>query len=58
MSELELCPTCKKGKFRATEEDGIGDKSDPKFRELSSTRELVCDYCGQKRSNIGLNEYI
>ncbi len=31
MSELELCPTCKKGKFRATEEG-------------SSTRELICDY--------------
>jgi len=45
MSELELCPTCKKGKFIATE-------------EYSSTRELVCDYCGQKRSNAGLNEYV
>ena len=44
MSELELCPTCKKGKFRATEVD--------------STRELVCDYCGQKHSNAGINEYI
>jgi hypothetical protein len=45
MSELELCPTCKKGMFRATEEH-------------SSNRELVCDYCGQKRSNAGLNEYV
>jgi hypothetical protein len=45
MFELELCPTCKKGKFRATEE-GI------------STRGLVSDYCGQKRSNAGLNEYV
>jgi hypothetical protein len=45
MSELELCPTCKKGKFRTTE-------------EISNTRELICDYCGQKRSNAGLNEYI
>jgi DNA-directed RNA polymerase subunit RPC12/RpoP len=45
MSELELCPTCKKGKFRATE-------------EVSSTRELVCDYCGQKCSNAGVNEYL
>ena len=44
MSELELCPICKKGKFRATEE--------------SNTRELVCDYCGEKRSDEGLNEYI
>ena len=44
MSELELCPTCKKGKFRATEE--------------SNTRELVCDYCGQKCSEEGLNEYV
>ena len=24
----------------------------------SSVRELVCDYCGQKRSNAGVNEYI
>jgi hypothetical protein len=43
MSELELCPTCKKGKFRTTEDN---------------TRELVCDYCGQKRSNAGVNEFI
>jgi hypothetical protein len=45
MSELELCLTCKKEKFRATE-------------ECNSTRELVCDYCGQKRSNANLNEYV
>ena len=45
MSELELCPTCKKGKLRTTE-------------EAISTRELVCDYCGQKRSNAGLNVYV
>jgi uncharacterized Zn finger protein (UPF0148 family) len=45
MSELELCPTCKKGKFRAAE-------------EVNSTGELVCDYCGQKRSDVGLNEYV
>jgi predicted MarR family transcription regulator len=45
MSELELCPTCKKGKFRATE-------------EVTSVGELVCDYCGQIRSEAGLNEYI
>ena len=44
MSELELCPTCKKGKFRATEE--------------GKSRELVCDYCGQKCADEGLNEYI
>jgi hypothetical protein len=45
MSELELCPTCKKGKFRATEE-GI------------RTRELVYDYCGQKRSmQVLMNRY-
>ena len=44
MSELELCPTCKKGKFRAT--------------EVSKTSELVCDYFGQKCSNVGVNEYI
>ena len=43
MSELELCPTCKKGKFRATEE---------------VSGELVCDYCGEKRSDEGLNEYV
>jgi hypothetical protein len=43
MSELELCPTCKKGKFRATEDN---------------TTELVCDYCGQKRSDAGINEFI
>jgi len=58
MSELELCPTCKKGKFRATGEDSIGGENESAFRELSNTREWVCDYCGQKRSNIGLNEYI
>ena len=45
MSELELCPTCKKGKFRVTEE-GI------------STRELVCGYCGQNRSmQVLMNRY-
>ena len=44
MSELELCPTCKKGKFRA--------------KEGSNTRELVCDYCGQKCSDEGLSEYV
>lgn len=45
MSELELCPTCKKGKLRATEE-GI------------STRELVYDYCYQKRSmQVSMNRY-
>lgn len=45
MSELKLCPTCKKGKFRVREE-GI------------STRELVCDYCGQKRSmHVLMNRY-
>ena len=44
MSELELCPTCKKGKFRAT--------------EVSKTRELVCNYCGQKCSDEGLDEYV
>jgi len=41
LSELELCPTCKKGKLRTTEE---------------GTGELVCDYCGQKCSDVGLNE--
>ncbi|HYY70844.1 MAG TPA: hypothetical protein VE595_00405 [Nitrososphaeraceae archaeon] len=55
---MELCPTCKKGKFRATGEVSVGDESESAFRELSNTRELVCDYCGQKRSNAGLNEYI
>jgi DNA-directed RNA polymerase subunit RPC12/RpoP len=45
MSELELCPTCKKGKFRVTE-------------EAISTRELVCGYCGQKRSmQVLMNRY-
>ena len=43
LSELELCPTCKKGKLRTTEED---------------TGELVYDYCGQKCSDEGLNEYV
>ena len=43
LSELELCPICKKGKLRTTEED-IG--------------ELVYDYCGQKCSDEGLNEYV
>jgi hypothetical protein len=43
MSELELCPTWKKGKFRATEE---------------GTRELVYDYYGQKRSmHVLMNRY-
>ena len=45
MSELELCPTYMKGKFRATE-------------EVSGTRELVCDYCGQKCSDEGINKYL
>ena len=49
MSELELCPTCKKGKFRVkfrVSEEGI------------STRELVYDYCGQKRSmQVLMNRY-
>jgi hypothetical protein len=58
MSELELCPTRKKGKFRATGEVSVDSESDEPFRELSSVRELVCDYCGQKRSNVGLNEYV
>ena len=44
MSELELCPACNKGKFRATEESNI--------------RELVCDYCSQKCSDECLNEYV
>jgi hypothetical protein len=57
MSELELCPTCKKGKFRATEVNVDGE-SESSFKELSSVRELVCDYCGQKRSNAGVNEYV
>ena len=43
LSELELCPICKKGKLRTTEED---------------TGELVCDYYGQKCSDEGLNEYV
>jgi hypothetical protein len=51
MSKLELCPTCKKGKFRATEEGSSSSSS-------SSTRELICGYCGQKRSNAGVNENI
>ena len=42
MSELELCPTCKKGKWAAEE----------------NSREPVCDYCGQKCSDEGLNEYV
>ena len=45
MSELELCPTYMKGKFRATE-------------EVSGTRELVRDYWGQKCSDEGINEYL
>ena len=57
MSELELCPTCKKGKFRATEVNVDGE-SESSFKELSSVRELVCDYWGQKRSNAGVNEYV
>jgi hypothetical protein len=39
MSELELCPTCKKGEFRATGEVSVGDESESAFRELSNTRE-------------------
>jgi hypothetical protein len=44
MSQLKLCSTCKEGKFRAKEE--------------GNTRELACDYCGQKCSDEGLNEYV
>jgi hypothetical protein len=42
MSELELCPTCKK-----KVENNRG-----------GTGELVCDYCGQKCSDEGINEYV
>ena len=34
MSELELSTTCKKGKFRATEEVSVGDESESSVREL------------------------
>ena len=44
MSQLKLSSTCKKGKFRAKEE--------------GNTREWAYDYCGQKCSDEGLNEYV
>jgi len=58
MSELELCPNFKKGKFRTIGEVSVGCKNESAFRELSRVRELICDYCGQKRSNVYLNEDI
>lgn len=58
MSELELCPTCKKGSLRPTGDVSIAREPKPNFRQTGSTRELICDYCGQRRINAGFNEYV
>jgi DNA-directed RNA polymerase subunit RPC12/RpoP len=56
--ELELCSKCNKGYFRPTGDASIlGEKEHP-FRQTGTTREMRCDNCGQKRADVGINEYV
>jgi hypothetical protein len=59
MSEnLELCPKCNIGHFRPTGNVSRAGENEPPFRETSSTKEMICDYCGQRRADVGVNEYV
>jgi len=60
LSELELCPVCKKGYLRPTGEVATNAEAKEPFRETGSMRKLVCDNpeCESKRASVGINEYI
>jgi C4-type Zn-finger protein len=59
MSEkLELCPKCKKGYFRPTGDVSRVGETEPPFRETCNTKEMVCDNCGQRRADVGINEQV
>ena len=57
MSELEICPVCKQGHLYPENRAGVDLESKHPFRETSSMRDLICDYCGHKQKNAGLKEY-
>ncbi|CAN5641471.1 hypothetical protein BH18THE1_BH18THE1_22600 [soil metagenome] len=57
MSELEICPVCKQGHLYLESRAGDDLESKHPFRETSSMRDLICDYCGHKQKNAGLKEY-
>lgn len=54
--ELDLCPICKDGHMEP-ERVSVSGEPQGEFRETASTREFVCDKCGHKHVNAGLNEY-
>ena len=57
MSELELCPECKQGHLYPESRVGVDLEAKDPFRETSSMRDLICDYCGHKQKNAGLKEH-
>jgi hypothetical protein len=59
LSDLELCPKCKKGYLKPTGEFAIGGEITEPFRETDSMRKVKCDNpeCETNRTNYGRQMY-
>jgi DNA-directed RNA polymerase subunit M/transcription elongation factor TFIIS len=55
--ESDLCPNCTEGHMEP-EKGSVSVEAQGQFKETASTREFVCDKCGHKHVNAGLNEYV
>jgi hypothetical protein len=53
----DLCPVCKEGHMEP-EMVGLDGEAKGQFRQTGSTRIYVCNKCGHKQVNVGLNEYV
>ena len=57
MSEnFGLCPECKQGHLNPKGRVNVGSTIPGEIRDKDSVRELVCDNCGHKQTNVDLNE--
>ena len=59
MSEnLQLCPKCKHGHLRESDDTAVKVEIKPPLRQPgSSMRERICDHCGHRQIDQYLNEY-
>ena len=59
MSEnLQLCPKCKHGHLRDSDDTAVKVEIKPPLRRPgSSIREQICDHCGHRQIDQYLNEY-
>ena len=57
MSELELCPKCKKGHLIGAGGVTIKREIEQPFTQTGSIRERICDQCGHRQVNDALKEH-